>query len=323
MPGKKQISVILPVYNECEVIQTFYNELKKELATLTNYEFEIIFVLDKSKDNTEDILNNIALNDKQCTVMVLSRRFGHQLSLVAGINYANGDAAIMMDSDLQHPPSVIKELLAKYEEGFDIVHTVRKDNDDIGFFKKKTSRMFYRWLNKISPVKIVEGASDFRLISKPVIHLFKTQIKEQNLFLRGLFHWVGYKQAHVEFKADNRHGGKSKYNLFKLISFAVDGVTSFSKLPLRLSIYSGLIISAVSLCYAVYAFISFFIDRNLPKGWASMAIIISFIGGVQLIFLGIIGEYIGKIFDEVKNRPLFIVEKLINYSNDSETNPRV
>ena len=216
------------------MIQTFYNELKKELAMLANYDFEIIFVLDKSKDNTEEILNKIAMLDKQCTVMVLSRRFGHQLSLVAGINYANSDAAIMMDSDLQHPPSVIKLLLAKYEEGFDIVHTVRKDNDDIGYFKKKTSGMFYRWLNKISPVKIVEGASDFRLISRPVIHLFKTQIKEQNLFLRGLFHWVGYRQAHIEFKADNRGGGTSKYNLFKLISFAVDGVTSFSKLSFAL-----------------------------------------------------------------------------------------
>jgi dolichol-phosphate mannosyltransferase len=318
MSNKKLVNIILPVYNESEVIRLFYIELKDELKKITNYNFEIIFVLDKSKDNTEDILLDITENDNDVTLILLSRRFGHQLSLVAGINYSDGDAAIMMDSDLQHPPSVIKELIKKYEDGFDIVHTIRKDNDNIGFFKRNTSKLFYRLINKISPIKVSEGAADFRLISKPVIKLFKTQIKEQNQFLRGLFHWVGFNQVYIEFKASNRQGGKSKYNLFKLVSFAVDGITSFSKIPLRLSIYIGLLISVGSLLYAIYVFISFFTDDHLPKGWASMAIIISFIGGVQLIFLGIIGEYVGKIFDEVKNRPLFIVEKFIKNSKNEQ-----
>lgn len=313
MEKKKLINIILPVYNESEVIHLFYDELKKELGLIKNYDFEIIFVLDKSKDNTEEILNNIAMGDPHVSLIVLSRRFGHQLSLVAGINHANGDAAIMMDSDLQHPPSIILQLIKKHEEGFDIVHTIRKDNDNIGFFKMITSKLFYRIINKISPVKVSQGAADFRLISRPVIDLFQTQIKEQNQFLRGLFHWVGFNQTYVEFKADDRQGGISKYNLFKLVSFAIDGITSFSKIPLRLSIYIGLIISVISMLYGLYAFISFCIDDSLPKGWASMAIIMSFIGGVQLIFLGIIGEYIGKIFDEVKRRPLYIVEKNINY----------
>lgn len=313
MNNIKVINIILPVFNESEVIRSFYEELKYQTNKITQYQFEILFVLDKSNDNTENILHEIAREDESVTILVLSKRFGHQLSLVAGINHSDGDAAIMMDSDLQHPPALIGQLLNKFEEGFDIVHTIRRDNNSIGFFKKTTSKLFYRFINRISPVKVSQGAADFRLISRPVINVFKLQIKEQNQFLRGLFHWVGFNQTFIEFKADDRHAGKSKYGLFKLVSFAIDGITSFSRAPLRMSIYFGLLISFASMLYGVFAFISFFVDNTIPPGWASLAIIVSFVGGVQLIFLGIIGEYIGKIFDEVKGRPLFIVQRLIRF----------
>ncbi|MFD0676222.1 MULTISPECIES: glycosyltransferase family 2 protein [unclassified Paenibacillus] len=306
----KKINVILPVYNESEVIESFNNELQNVIKLLNSkYEFQVIYVLDKSRDGTIEILRDIAKQYTNVKVIALSRRFGHQMSLVAGMHQCDGEAVIMMDCDLEHPPIIIKELLEKFEEGFDIVQTKRIYNEKISFFKKTGSRLFYKLLSKLSSVPISSDSADFRLISKRVVTVFKKDITEQNQFLRGLFPWVGFNQTNITFISESRKKGKSKYNLKRLINFATMGIIAFSKIPLKFSVYIGLTISILSIFYGLYTILSFFISKNIPEGWTSVIATVSFLGGIQLIFMGIIGEYIGGIFDEVKNRPLYIIEE--------------
>ncbi len=311
----KKVNIILPVYNEAEIIEEFNCELFKVLDELSNsYEFEVKYVVDKCRDNTLKILETLASKNDRIVLIGLSKRFGHQMSLVAGIDDCDSscDAAIMMDCDLEHPPKVIKELLAKYEEGFDVVNTERIYNEKVSFIKRTTSKLFYKVLNWLSEDSFKEGAADFRLISNKVIKVFKQDIREHNQFLRGLFQWVGFEQAYVVFKSETRTKGSSKYSIKRLIRFASNGVISFSKTPLKVSIYIGSILSCLSIIYGIYSIISYLIYDTHIQGWASTISLLSFIGGVQLIVLGIIGEYIGEIFDEVKKRPLYIIEKRVD-----------
>jgi polyisoprenyl-phosphate glycosyltransferase len=306
----KKINIVMPVYNEEEVINDFNLALFKVLKTLSSkYTFEVIYVLDKSRDNSTEILKQICDEYNNVKLIMLSKRFGHQMSLVAGMDSCNGDATIMMDSDLEHPPEVIVQLLEAFEQGYDIVHTKRIYDKKVSFFKRITSKLFYKILSKLSSIIISEDSADFRLISKRCLTVMQNNIREQNQFLRGLFHWVGFNQTYVTFISKSREKGKSKYNLTRLINFAAIGIISFSKTPLRISIISGMIISGISILYGFICIIDFFIRKQLPQGWTSLITVVSLLGGFQLIILGIIGEYVGAIFEEVKGRPLYIIEE--------------
>jgi dolichol-phosphate mannosyltransferase len=308
----KKISVVLPVYNEQDGLPRFHQVLRKVLDTLADrYRFEIIYVLDRSQDKSIEVLRMLMTGDPDVTVIHLSRRFGHQLSLVAGIDRSRGDAIIMMDCDLQHPPELIPQLLGKYEQGFDIVQSIRMYDHREGFWKRSTSRFFYKLQNALSPIEIEEGAADFRLISRKVADVFRSDIREQNQFLRGLFCWVGYSNTVVRFTSPPRQAGKTKYGLLRLLTFSITGITSFSKVPLHVGSLLGILISLASLLYGFIIIVDYFVSGALPKGYASLIVAILFVGGLQLIVLGIIGAYLGSIFDEVKRRPLYIVDEII------------
>lgn len=310
----RSLAVICPVYNEEEVIQDFYNELKGVLNTVSDrYETSIIFVVDPGTDNTVDILRRIAAADASVRVIILSSRFGHQMALVAGIDHCDADAAIMMDSDLQHPPSMIPDMLREFEKGYDIVYTLREDTPDIPYLKRISSKLFYRAINRISSVPIHENAADFRLVSRRVIEVFQHQISERNQFLRGLFGWVGFKSVGIPFKVNKRRAGRSKYSIGRMVRFGLQGVVSFSKGPLQASAVVGFLFAAFGFLYALITVVQFFILGSFPSGWTTIIILISIFSGIQLVFLGVIGEYIGAIFDEVKGRPHYIIDELINF----------
>jgi polyisoprenyl-phosphate glycosyltransferase len=308
----KTIDIILPVYNEEEGIAAFHAALFATLDSLASvYRFHVIYVLDRSRDDTFATLKKLALQSGNITVLHLSRRFGHQMSLVAGIDHSRGDAIVMMDCDQQHPPAVIPLLLEKFEEGYDVVHTVRRYSGQNGFLKKWTSRMFYRFQNALSPVELQESAADFRLISSKVARIFQTSIREQNQFLRGLFQWVGFRSATIGFLSPPRAAGRTKYRPVRLVAFAITGITSFSKVPLRLASLLGFVISTLSLVYGVWLIVEYFVFGQFPRGYASLILVVLFMGGLHLTFLGIIGEYMGSIFDEVKHRPLYVIDEIV------------
>jgi dolichol-phosphate mannosyltransferase len=233
------------------------------------------------------------------------------MSLVAGIDQSAGDALIMMDADLQHPPAVIPELLARFEDGFDVVQTVRRYSGGTGWFKRQTSTLFYAMQNALSPVEIKDGMADFRLISQRVVKVFQTNVREQHQFLRGLFQWVGFKRCEVSFVSAERAAGTTKYHLRRLISFSIAGIISFSKVPLRFATLAGFSISLLGAVYAVWLLYEYVIAGGFPPGYASLIMVTLLLGGLQLMFLGVLGEYLGSIFDEVKRRPLYVVDEVI------------
>lgn len=314
---RKTLTVISPVYNEEEVIRDFYTELSKVLVDLSyRYEYKILFVVDQSTDTTWEILKSIAEQDPSVQIILLSSRFGHQMSLLAGIDNSNSDVIVMLDSDLQHPPELIHQMLNKYEQGYDIVYTIRQDSPEISFLKRFTSKLFYNMINKISNITINESAADFRLISYRVAEVFRKQIRERNQFLRGLFSWVGFRTTGIKFQVRKRRAGRSKYSLSRMFQFGFEGVVSFSKKPLKAAIYVGVCFAILSFIFALVSLVQYFVYASFPSGWTTIVMLISISSGVQLIFLGIVGEYIGAIFDEVKGRPHYIVEETVNLDND-------
>jgi len=318
----KRVEIVLPVYNEGAMLEHFTARLYAVLQTLASqYSVGVIFVVDKSSDNTEAVVSRICAVYPGATAVFLSRRFGHQMSLVAGMDYSDADAVIMMDCDLQHPPEVIPQLIERYEAGYDVVHTIRRYTGQTGILTRLTSYFFYKFLRAVSDVEISEDAADFRLISRRVLGVFQTRIREQNQFLRGLFHWVGFNQCFVHFDAGRREKGISKYNLKRRMRFAATGIVSFSKTPLRWSITIGFLISAASFLYSIYLAIRFLFGRELPPGWATLAVAIFFFMGIQSVFTGILGEYIGALFDEAKSRPLYVVEAVLKSPPFSNTEP--
>jgi len=310
----KTLTIICPVYNEEELIRDFYLSLKEVVSELSDrYHINVLFVVDRGDDATLDILKDIANQESSVQILALSSRFGHQMSLLAGIDHCNSDALIMMDSDLQHPPSLIPKMLSEFEKGYEVVYTLRQDAIETGFFKKISSRIFYRLINRLSKIRINESAADFRLISRRVAKVFREQIREQNQFLRGLVSWVGFRSIGISYQADARKAGKSKYSFMRMIRFGAEGILSFSKKPLQASIFVGFGFAFLALLYSIIVFVQFFFYDELPSGWTTLTILISMFSGVQLIFLGIIGQYIGAIFDEVKGRPHYIIEEKINF----------
>jgi len=311
---KRTVTIVSPVYNECEVITAFYSELKKVLDGIADsYEPTILFVVDRSTDGTLDILREIARTDQSVRVIAMTGRFGHQMCLLAGIDYSDSDVLIMLDSDLQHPPDLIPVMLRYYEEGYDVVHTTREYTNDVHFVKRMASNLFYLLINQISQVPVNENAADFRLMSRRVVDVFQKQIRERNLFLRGFFGWMGFRSVAVTFRVRKRAGGVSKYSFGRMVRFALNGMISFSKRPLQAAIILGFLIAVFGFLLAFITVVQYFILGSFPSGWTTLIVLMLIFSGTQLIFLGVIGEYIGAIFDEVKARPHYIVDELINF----------
>lgn len=296
------LSVVVPVFNEQLNIEKFYEEATKAIQNL-DMDYELIFVDDGSKDTTPLILSRLTEQDDHVRALILARNFGHQLAITCGMDYAQGDAIITMDGDMQHPPAMIPDLVQKWREGFDVVQTVRKGTDDAGFLKRLTSKWYYILLNALSPVHITPGGSDFRLIDQRVLNTFRL-FREHDRFIRGMMGDIGYKQTTLDFIAPRRFAGKSKFSGRKMLHFALDGITAFSKTPLRISFYAGLLSGLLSIIMIIHTLYSHLTGTAAP-GWTTTTIMVCLMGGLQLIFLGVIGEYIGRIFEEVKQRPLY------------------
>lgn len=304
----KKISIVIPAHNEEGNVALVYQKIKKVFDGLERYRFEIIFVNDGSRDNTQQKLEELSEQFEEVKFIEFSRNFGHQPAVKAGVDNASGNAVISMDGDLQHPPELIPEMIKKWEEGYDIVFTIRKYPKEISLFKRKTSDFFYKMLSGLSDVDLTKGGgSDFRLMDAGAVEVMKN-LNEDDLFLRGLTSWMGFKQIGISFTANERLSGKSSYNLKKMVTFAFTGITAFSVKPLYIAAYLGFLFSGLSVIgYAAYVIHSF-ITKTEISGWASLIMTIVFFGGLQLIILGIIGMYLGKIFKQVKQRPNYIIK---------------
>jgi dolichol-phosphate mannosyltransferase len=300
-----KISVIIPAYNEEGNVNVIYDKVRSVL-TATNHDYEIIFVDDGSIDNTKKNVLKLIQNCKDIKLISFTRNFGHQLALTAGYNYCTGDAAITMDCDLQHPPEVIPELIKKWEEGYNIVNTVRSDTNQKSTFKKYTSKYYYKFFSWITGVPIEEGAADFRLVDKTVVQEIN-RLSESEIFLRGMFYWFGFKSTSIQYTPNKRFSGTTKYNLKKMIHFAINGITSFSVVPLKIVTIIGFLVSGLALIYIIYSLYSWVFLKDVISGWTSLMIALLFLGGVQLISIGILGEYLGKIFIETKRRPRYVI----------------
>ena len=308
----KKISVVIPMYFEEEVAQSCYKRTKNVLVNIENYEHEIIFVNDGSKDKTLEILEEIANKDKCVKVISFSRNFGHQAAVTCGIKYVTGDAVLIMDADMQDPPELINEMINLWENGNEVIYGKRKTRKGESHFKLFTAKMFYKTLNSLSDIEIPKDTGDFRLVDRKVIDVIN-QMPEHNKFLRGLFSWVGFKQVPYEYERQEREAGKTKYPLKKMLKLASDGIISFSTKPLKLVGALGIISIFISIAILIYALISYILKLNtLTAGWTSMMVAVTFFAGVQLLSIWIMSEYIARIYDETRNRPQYIIDKKIN-----------
>src|SRR3989338_3018371 len=309
------ISVIVPVLNEENNILVLYQGIKKNLK---NFKYDIIFVNDGSYDRSQETIEKIIDTDRNVKLINLSRNFGHQIAISCGIDYAQGDAAVIMDADLQDPPEIIPLMIKKWQEGFDVVYAIRKVREGESILKKLTASIFYRLMRVLSGTKIPLDTGDFRLISKKVILVLR-RTREYQRFMRGLVSWVGFSQSGIEFTRGKRLSGKTKYPLFSMIKFALDGILSFSILPLRIVYMMGIVTVAILLLLIFYSLYRTIIGQTVP-GWASTTVIILFLGSIQLISIGIIGEYLGRVYEEVKRRPLYIIDSVIGFKTSRKNN---
>ena len=311
----KKITYIFPIYNETGNIDLLYKTIIKTIKPIQNkYSFEFIFINDGSKDNSLELLRELANKDERIFIIDFARNFGHQIAVTAGIDRATGDAIIIMDSDMQDPPSVSLELISKWEEGYDVAYAQRKSRKDT-IFKKVSADMYYRFLHKVASIDIPRNTGDFRLIDRKIAEEMK-KYSEHNRFLRGLISNIGFKQIGVSFDRDERHAGKTGYPLSKMIKFAADGIMGFSSAPLKLISSIGYFMSGISLLLIIYAVcVRLLTPQNVVEGWTFIVISIFFVGGVQLIMLGVLGSYIGRIYTEVQNRPLYAIKNIYNKKN--------
>lgn len=302
-----KISLVVPVYNEEDSIPIFYDAVRKE-ETLQEYDIEILFINDGSVDNTQEIISNLVNSDELVRSISLTRNFGKEPALLAGIEHASGDVVIPIDVDLQDPIDVVHLLIKKWSVGYDVVLAKRVDRATDSFFKRKTAEWFYKLHNKISNPKIEENVGDFRLLSREMAENIK-KMPEKNIFMKGMLSWAGGKTAIVEYSRAERSAGKSKFNKWKLWNLALEGLTSFSTLPLRMWTYIGFGVSLLALTYAIWMVVDKLIWGNSVPGYPSIMTAILFLGGIQLIGIGILGEYVGRIYIETKNRPRYILSK--------------
>ncbi len=302
----KKISIVIPVYNEAGNLKIILHAIKKVFESMP-YDFSIIFVNDGSQDETLNIIKKLSEENNEVGYISFSRNFGHQNALKAGFDSSNADAVISMDGDMQHSPTVIPELINLWENGNDIVYTIRKDHKELPMLKRTTSNLFYKIMNQLSSIELERGTADFRLLDKKVVNVLR-DIKEYDLFWRGMVKWLGFKQISIEYSPAERASGKSKYTIKKMLELALRGITSFSTKPLSIAIYIGFLSSLISILYIPYALVSYFYGHVI-SGWASIIVTIAFFGGLQLMILGIIGIYLGKLFMQSKNRPHYIVNE--------------
>jgi dolichol-phosphate mannosyltransferase len=302
-------SVVAPVFNEEQLLPEFYRRVVATMEPLGE-PFELVLVNDGCRDRSPQIMRDLHEQDPRVKVLNFSRNFGHQVAITAGTDYARGQAVVVIDSDLQDPPEVIPDLIEQWREGYQVVYAIRSERVGETWFKKLTASMFYRMIARITSIEIPVDTGDFRLMDRRVVDSLK-RVREQHRFMRGLSVWVGFKQVGVPYKRDARKAGETKYPLRKMMRFAFDGITSFSYLPLQFATYLGFSIAGLSVLFIVLAMILRLSGMEALKGQATTLVSVLFMGGVQLIFLGIIGEYLGRIYNEVKQRPLYIVAEAL------------
>lgn len=310
------LSIIVPIYNEEEGIPALYERLHS-VCTGFGVTYELLFVNDGSRDRSLTLLKELQAADPQVRVLSFSRNFGHQVAITAGMDHAQGEAVVVIDADLQDPPELIGQMLEKWREGYDVVYAVREKREGDTLFKRATAALFYRLLRKITNVDIPLDTGDFRLMSRRSIEAMKL-FSERNRFVRGLVSWIGFKQTGITFVRAERYAGETKYPLKKMLRFAIDGIVSFSFVPLQLATFFGFVASALSFLGILWVVYMRLFTQETITGWASMMVIVMFLGGVQLLTLGIIGEYIGRMYDEIKRRPLYLIEEALGFSQDSK-----
>ncbi len=307
----KTISILIPAYNEAPVLDQLMTRLGNLASNMKDYEFEFLFVNDGSKDKTLEIIKGFAEIDPRVSYINLSRNFGKEIGMIAGLDHVTGDATVVIDADLQDPPELIPEMIKLWEEGYDDVYAKRKSRDGESWLKKFTSKMYYKTLQSITRIPIQEDTGDLRLLDRRVVEALK-EFRESQRNAKAMFSWVGFHKKEILYDRDPRAAGETKWNYMKLIELAIDGITSFTTTPLRIATYSGIIVSALAFIYLLILVIrTIFFGTDLA-GYPSMMAVILFLGGVQLLSLGIIGEYVGRIFNETKQRPLYLIEEYHN-----------
>ncbi len=304
----KKISILIPAYNEEEVIRPLYERISKLSHDVKNYKFEFLFINDGSKDNTLEIIKNLASKDSHVSYLSLSRNFGKEIAMIAGLDHVGGDATIIMDADLQDPPELIPKMIELWEEGFDDVYARRSSRAGEAFIKRITSKLFYKLLQHSTSVPIQVDTGDFRLLDKKCVDALR-QFRESERYTKGMFSWIGYKKKEILYDRDSRFAGKTKWSYLKLINLAIDGITSFTTAPLRIASVFGFLISLIAFVYILYLLIRPLFGISTGEGYSSIMAVVLFLGGVQLMSLGVIGEYIGRIFNETKGRPLYLVDE--------------
>lgn len=313
---KKLVTILVPAYNEQEVLHLLYERLKKLMDENLNYDFEILLVNDGSKDKTLEIMQELREKDKRFCYLNLSRNFGKETAMIAGLDYCKGDAVVIIDADLQDPPELIPEMIKYWEEGYDDVYAKRKSREGETWLKKFTSKMYYKVLQAFTRIEIQKDTGDFRLLDRRCVEALKS-MRENQRYTKGLFSIIGYNKKEILYDRDPRAAGQTKWNYGKLIDLSIDGITSFTTSPLRWAAIIGCIVSCIGFIYMLYIIIKTIVTGIDVPGYASLMVVILFLGGIQLIFLGIIGEYLGRTFNESKQRPLYFIER---YNETKETN---
>ena len=312
----KKITIIIPAYNEEESLPMLIDRIKKIMDSMNKYDFEILFVNDGSKDKTLSIIKKIRENDKRISYVDFSRNFGKEIAMIAGLDYATGDCVIFMDADLQDPPELIPELVKYWEQGYDDVYAKRRSRKGETWLKKFTSKMYYKVLQKTTRIEIQKDTGDFRLLDRRCVNALK-KLRESERNTKSMFSWIGYKKKEVLYDRDPRIAGTTKWNYIKLIDLAIDGITSFTTSPLRLSTYIAIPTFLVLFVYFIYVIVKCFVIKQAIQAFQAIILLILFFSGVQILLFGIIGEYLGRIFNETKNRPLYLVNE---YNDNKEMN---
>jgi glycosyltransferase involved in cell wall biosynthesis len=315
-PRGPLVSLVVPVYNETEVISTFYDRATQALTSLPGFDYEIVFVDDGSRDDSYQKLAAYAAADPHVRVLKFSRNFGHQIAITAGIDHTRGDCVVVIDADLQDPPEVIATMIEKWREGFDVVYGVRSDREGERAMKLVTASVFYRLLGRMTNIQIPADVGDFRLMSRRAVEQLK-RLREKDRFVRGLVSWIGFRQTGVAYPRDKRFAGETKYPYRKMLKFAFDGITSFSTVPLKLATWTGYAAALLAVLYLLSVFVQWLLGYTV-EGWATIMVAMLFMGSVQLICLGILGEYLGRIFNEVKPRPMYVVEEFLTTEPDRD-----
>jgi dolichol-phosphate mannosyltransferase len=304
----KLVSVVIPAFNEAGSLGELHERLARVAAAEARYNFEFLVVDDGSSDATLETLKQLRARDPRLRFLSLSRNFGHQAALSAGLDEARGDAVVFMDGDLQHPPEMVRELLRRWEAGAQVVNTIRADGGGVSLLKRTTSSGFYRLINWLGDTRISASSADFRLLDRRAADALR-QIEERARFIRGLVQWIGFRHAQVEFTPDKRFAGRTKYSWKRMMRLASDGIFSFSTVPLKIATWLGLLVSAAALAYGCYALYTRLIAGTAVPGWTSLLVTVLALGGIQLLTLGILGSYIARIFDEARRRPLYLVKE--------------